>query len=275
MLKKLIAKARAALARDPSPPIDYPLEMEAKLNRLHSAAQVRRHLDILYGDVRIGDETFTDLYFRCLEQTGTAVTPFNVFQRFQTRHDLLRYFFATLQVPGARIECGAYRGATALLICRAWRSRQAGFKGKGFYLLDSFSGTKESSDHDLIPVRDPGSPTRMAPFFPPGKSDVEAADVRGYFQEFPEALICEGWIPEVFGKLPDTAWAFVHLDLTLYEATLGALRYFYPRLSAGGVLVCDGSVFCPGAQKAVDEFAAAQNAGYVVLGHREAVFLKP
>src|SRR6185503_2707502 len=137
------------------------------------------------------------------------------------------------------------------------------------------SGTKESSDHDLIPVREPGSPTRMTPFFPPGKTDVAAADVRGYFHEFPEALICEGWIPEVFGKLPETPWAFVHLDLTLYEATLGALRYFYPRLSAGGVLVCDGSVFCPGAQKAVDEFTASHNAGYVVLGHRESVFLKP
>ena len=65
------------------------------------------------------------MYFRCLEDTGTVVTPFNVFQRFQTRHDLLRYFLETLDVRGARVECGAYRGATALLLCNAWRSRRA------------------------------------------------------------------------------------------------------------------------------------------------------
>jgi hypothetical protein len=46
-------------------------------------------------------------------------------------------------------------------------------------------------------------------------------------------------------------------------------------LSAGGVLICDGSVFCPGAQKAVDAFSIAHDVPYVTLGHREAVFLKP
>lgn len=274
LLKRLIAAARGPARGESMVEPEYPLEIEEKLNRLHSRTPVRQHLDILYGDFRIGAERYTDLYFRCLEQTGTAVTPFNIFQRFQTRHDLVRYFLATLQASGARVECGAYRGATALLLCHAWRSERSDFKGENYYLVDSFSGTSDSSVHDLIPVREPGGPTRMAPFFPPGKTDVKSDEVRGYFREFPEAQICEGWIPGVFQKLPQTSWAFVHLDLTLYEPTLAALRFFYPRLSSGGVIVCDGSVFCPGAQQAVDEFSASENASYVLLGHRESVFLK-
>ena len=275
LLKKLISATRSPARISASAQPDYPLEIEANLSRLHGRAPIRRHLDILHGGLSIGGEPFTDLYFRCMEDTGTVVTPFNVFQRFQTRHDLVRYFLATLAVPGARVECGAYRGATALLLCRTLRSENAAFKGDDFYLIDSFSGTSASTEADFIPVRDKMGATRMEAFFPPGKTDVKVDEVRAHFRDFPGARILEGWIPEVFNALPDTAWAFVHLDLTLYEPTRAALTYFHEKLSAGGVLICDGSVFCPGAQKAVDDFAAAHDVAYVTLGHREAVFLKP
>lgn len=273
--KKLFSSARPPNDNRPAIPVDYPLEIEAKLSGIHSRAPIKRHLDILHGELSIGGEPFTDLYFRCMADTGTVVTPFNVFQRFQTRHDLVRYFLATLAVPGARVECGAYRGATALLLCRTARSRDPSFDGKHFYLIDSFSGTSPSTRHDFIPVRGQGGETSMQPFFPPRTTDVKVEDVRACFREFPQARVLEGWIPAVFESLPDTKWAYVHLDLTLYEPTLAALNYFYERLSAGGALICDGSLFCPGAAQAIDSFAAAQDVAYVTLGHRESVFIKP
>ncbi|HYH41190.1 MAG TPA: TylF/MycF/NovP-related O-methyltransferase [Burkholderiales bacterium] len=254
--------------------MDYPLEIEARLSALHARTPVRAHLDMLYGDVRVGHESYVDLYSRCLEHTGTALTPYTVFHRFQTRHDLVRYFLATLDIPGGRVECGAYRGATALLLCNVWRSRDSGYMGDGFYLIDSFSGTSESTPHDLIAVRDARGDTRMAPFFPPRKTDVTSEMVRGFFTGFPDARVCEGWIPQVFEQLPEQPWAFVHLDLTLYEATLAALRYFYPRLASRGVLVCDGSPFCPGAQKAMEDFCRETDIAYATLGHRETVLIK-
>jgi hypothetical protein len=275
LFKKLFSPAPSPTADQTAAPVDYPLEIEAKLGNLHARAPIRRHLDILHGNLSIGGEPFPELYFRCMADTGTVVTPFNVFQRFQTRHDLVRYFLATLDVPGARVECGAYRGATALLLCRTARSVDAAFDGTDFYLIDSFSGTSASTEHDLIPVREEGGATRMKPFFPPRTTDVKVEDVRVCFREFPAARVLEGWIPAVFESLPDGAWAFVHLDLTLYEATLEALQYFYDKLSAGGVMICDGSVFCPGAQHAVDAFSSARDVPYVTLGHREAVFIKP
>jgi hypothetical protein len=271
--RKLLSAARSPRADQAAAPVDYPLEIESKLGKLHGRAPIRRHLDILHANLTIGGEPFTDLYFRCMADTGTMVTPFSIFQRFQTRHDLVRYFLATLEVPGARVECGAYRGATALLLCRTARSLDAAFDGTDFYLIDSFSGTSASTEHDLIPVREDGG-TRMKPFFPPRTTDVKVEDVRASFREFAAARVLEGWIPAVFESLPETAWAFVHLDLTLYEATLEALQYFYDRLSAGGVLICDGSVFCPGAQRAVDDFSSARDIPYVTLGYREAVFIK-
>jgi hypothetical protein len=271
--RKLVAAMRASPSRNASH-AEYPLEIEEKLSRLHGRAAVGRHLEILHGDERIGAERYLDLHSRCLQETGTAVTPYTVFQRFQTRRDLARYFLSTLDVPGARAECGTYRGATALLLCHAWRSKDPAFDGEGFYLVDSFSGTSESTERDLIAVRGPEGETRMAPFFEARKSDITPELVRRYFRDFPRAAIRAGWVPDVFAQLPDTAWAFVHIDLTLYEATLAALRYFYARLVPGGVLVCSGTVFCPGVQHAVDEFSQAHDAPYVVLGYGERVFLK-
>jgi O-methyltransferase len=275
LFKKLFSSARTAADNRTSAPVAYPLEIEAKLSAIHSRAAIRRHLDILHGDLSIAGEPFTDLYFRCMADTGTVVTPFNVFQRFQTRHDLVKYFLATHDVPGARVECGAYRGATALLLCRTARSRDSSFGGENFYLIDSFSGTSASTRHDFIPVRADDGETSMKPFFPPRTTDVKVADVRACFGEFPKARVLEGWIPAVFDSLPETPWAFVHLDLTLYEPTLAALHYFYERLSPGGALICDGSLFCPGAEQAIDAFASARDVPYVTLGHRESVFLKP
>ena len=275
LFKKLLAAVRPR-ERDPNEPsVEHPLEIEEKLNGVHSRAPIRKHLDVLYGDLTIGEERYVDLYFRCLERTGTLVTPFNIFQRFQTRHDLVRYFIATLQVPGARVECGAYRGATALLLCEVWRSRNSTFRGEGFYLIDSFTGTSESSPEDFIPVREPGRDTELKPFFAAGKSDVTPEMVRSHLAEFPNAQICAGWVPRVFDGIGEECCAFVHVDLTLYEATLAALEYFYPKLSAGGVMFCDGSIFCPGVEKAVDVFSSRHGVPYVVLGHRHYVFLRP
>jgi hypothetical protein len=274
ILKTLKQAAQALMSRRTETITEYPLEVEQALARQHSKAPVQSHLDSLYHDITIGTERFCDLYRRCLERTGTLVTPFNVFQRFQTRLDILQYFLATLALPGGRAECGVYRGATALLLCHARRMRDPSYQGEDFYLIDSYSGTSPSTQADHIPVRAQDGSTRMEAFFLAGKTDVSPAIVREYFLDYPQAHICAGWIPSVFATLPEQQWAFVHLDVTLYEPTLAALEYFHPRMAQGGVIVCDGSIFCPGAARAWENFCESRALAYVTLGHRETALIK-
>ena len=273
MLKKFIAATVNRLRGEAVSAVEFPLETEARLNALHARAPVDHHLDVLFDGFNIGGEPYTRLYQRCLAETATPVTPFNVFHRFQSRRDLLQYFFATLDIPGARAECGAYRGATALLLAHAWHSRQPDFDGDGLYLIDSFVGTSASGPQDLIPVRD-GVDLRREAFFPVAQAGLTPELVRGYFGAFPKVKICADWIPQVFAPLADLRWAFVHLDVTLFAPTLAALEYFYPRLNSGGVIVCDGSPFCPGARAAWDDYCNAHNLAYIVLGNRETVLIK-
>ncbi|MGH8666957.1 MAG: TylF/MycF/NovP-related O-methyltransferase [Burkholderiales bacterium] len=277
LLKRLFEATRRTRVgqREPATPrVDFPLDEERRLYEAHGRAPVDRHLDILFGDYRIGNERFIDMYREAMRATGTVVTPFNVFQRFDTRAQLCRYLLDTLEVPGCRAECGAYRGATALLLCRAMRSRQATFEGQGMHLIDSFSGTSRNVAQDLIAVRDGEGDPRMAEFFEAGKTDASEAEVRATFAaEFPGAAVHAGWIPEVLASLPESSWAFVHLDVTLYEPTLAALAYFHPRLSPGGVILCDGSIFCPGAEAAFRTYCERNALGYAVFGHREYVLV--
>ncbi|MCC7486090.1 MAG: class I SAM-dependent methyltransferase [Burkholderiales bacterium] len=274
MLLKVLKEAARVLAPRRRDAPAYPLEAEQRLNELHARAPVERHLELLFHDTRIGAESYVALHRRCLEATGTGLTPFNVFQRFQTRLVLVNYFLATLSVPGARAECGAYRGATALLLCHARRAREPGYRGADFHLIDSFAGASASGRHDLIAVRGANGEARREAFFPEGKSDASVESVRAAFAEFPGAAIHAGWIPRVFHELPERDWAFVRLDLTLYEPTRAALEYFHPRLSPGGVIFCDGSILCPGAEHAWEEYCERHRVPCVVLGHRQFVLLK-
>lgn len=76
--------------------------------------------------------------------------------------------------------------------------------------------------------------------------------------DFPHVRFHKGWIPTRFHEVEDRSFAFVHVDVDLYQPTHDALSFFYPRLVAGGVLVCDdyGFLTCPGATRAFDELAA-------------------
>ena len=101
--------------------------------------------------------------------------------------------------------------------------------------------------------------------------------VRATMAEFPDTVIHKGWIPEVFGGLPETNWAFVHLDVDLFDPTLAGLQYFYPRLADGGVIVNDDyiSPMTPGAGRAWDQYCDENGLAFAVLDSGQAILIKP
>ena len=138
---------------------------------------------------------------------------------------------------GDFIECGVYQGGTASRLVEIIPS------DRPFYLLDSFEGLPEVCAKD--------NHHKKGDF-----SNVDIAAITKYFLKYPNITIIKGWIPFTFQPLLRQEFAFCHLDLDLYEGYMATLKFIYPRLQKGGVIVFDdySAPTCKGAKTAVDEF---------------------
>ena len=167
------------------------------------------------------------------------------------------------EVPGDTAEVGCYRGAMSWLICNS-NKQVAKKKFRMHHLFDSFEGLSHpgSSDGDHW----------QAGALACGESQVKAnlVSFAGQFCTY------KGWVPERFSEVADRSFAFVHIDVDLHDPTLEALKFFYPRLTPGAILVCDdyGFTSCPGATLACDRFLADKSEAMVQLADGGGFFLK-
>jgi hypothetical protein len=141
-------------------------------------------------------------------------------------------------VPGDTAECGVLAGSSSYLICRAFPDRM-------HFMFDSFEGLSEPSAAD-------------GGYFE--KTDLACGleTVKENLKDFSNTSYHPGWIPDRFQDVKDRRFAFVHIDVQLYQPTRDSFEFFYPRMNKGGILICDDYGFstCPGAKRAIDEFLA-------------------
>jgi hypothetical protein len=279
MLRQLFAslvrptrqKADDTAASAPS----YPVDDLRKLKERHERAPLDLHTRILFGEMTIAGQSLLHLYDSCMRETGTVVSPWKKLARIQGAANLARYFLHTLELDGARAECGVFQGFSALFACRAAAGLPRPFDGSDFHLIDSFAGFPKPREEDFIPMRS-GTEVRNAPAFNEGDAAVPLDQVKAAFRDFPGVRFERGFIPDVLARLPETRWAFVHIDVDLHEPTLASLEYFYPRLATGGVIICDdyGSRLFPGARKAWEAYCDANEIAFVTLETGQSVLRK-
>lgn len=147
-------------------------------------------------------------------------------------------------VPGDIAECGVREGKSALFMLEALNADRM------LFLFDSFEGLSD-------PL--PGKDTLASSINPSTGVRIFAGDfeaVRSRFHGRDNVQLLKGWIPERFEDVKNRGFAFVHIDVDLYEPTLDSFKFFYPRLKRSGIMVCDdyGSGAYPGARRAMDEY---------------------
>lgn len=167
-------------------------------------------------------------------------------------------------VRGAVAELGVYRGEFARLINVAFPDRR-------LYLFDTFSGFDK--DH----VEEDSSRGRVGSVQDFSQTSVDLVLSRMSIKE--NCVVVPGVFPDSAVGCPESAFAFVSLDCDLYRPIYEGLKYFYPRLSAGGYLFVHdyNNESYRGAKQAVREFAAEQKVAYFPLSDSSgsAVFSKP
>ena len=144
----------------------------------------------------------------------------------------------TEQIPGAFAEVGVYKGETAAIL-------QAMDPTRDLHLFDTFEGfDKRDLETDNVDAKN-------AVDF----SDTSIERVKESMEENSHLFFHKGYFPQTALDLDVSRYALVHLDADLYQPTLAGLRYFYARLSDGGVIIVhDFNHTWGGVRKALYEF---------------------
>lgn len=144
------------------------------------------------------------------------------------------------KIKGDFVELGVYQGETALLLHEMDKSRN-------LHLFDTFEGFDEKDLKKEQQTDERFSTDNFA--------DTKLNEVKDLFKESENVFFYKGYFPETTRQLKANQFALVNIDADLYQPTIAALTYFYPRLSPGGVLIIhDYNHTWDGVPKAINEF---------------------
>jgi len=140
---------------------------------------------------------------------------------------------STQKVKGDIAEVGAYQGGSSKIICEAK-------KKKNFYIFDTFEG---------LP-----SPSKNDDGFAEGQYRCSMEEVKEYLKGYKNVRLYKGLFPKTAFVIMNKKFSFVHLDVDLYDSTLESLKFFYPRMSRGGIILSHDYINSVGVRKAFEEF---------------------
>ena len=144
------------------------------------------------------------------------------------------------KISGAFAELGVHKGETARAIHHMDETRI-------FYLFDTFKGFRKE-DLALENQTDGRFTTGMF-------ADTSLEQVEHYIDGNNNIHFKPGFFPETAAGLETEKFALVHIDADLYAPTIEALKFFYPRLNKGGVIIVhDYNHTWEGIPKAINEF---------------------
>lgn len=135
-------------------------------------------------------------------------------------------------IDGDYAEVGVFKGTTAKAICEAKEN-------KHLHLFDTFKGLPQI---DKIDIK---FKTKMF------KSDYQR--VKEKIRKYQNVYIYKGVFPETGDSIKDKKFAFVHLDVDIYQSTKNCLEFFYGKMSKNGIIISH-DYHAQGVKKAFDEF---------------------
>lgn len=163
-------------------------------------------------------------------------------------------------VAGDTAECGVYKGCSSYIILEA---NKRATSRRTHHVFDSFAGLSLPGGKD-------------GQYWSASDLSVDEAAVKTNLRDFENVIYYKGWIPARFDDVKDRVFSFVHVDVDLYQPTLDSIAFFYDRMSAGAIFVCDdyGFLTCPGATAAAQEFLSSKTEKMVSLPGGGGFFVK-
>jgi hypothetical protein len=170
-------------------------------------------------------------------------------------------YIARRPVEGAIVECGVWRGGSAMTAALALIENE---DERDIFLFDTFAGMPEpgEADREILSGR-----SAEATWQTSARCYASLEEVQRNLQGtgYPEGRLhfVRGMVEETIPEQAPERIAFLRLDTDWYESTLHELEHLYPRLAPGGVLLIDDYGHWAGSKKAVDEYFEANGAVFL------------
>jgi hypothetical protein len=174
-------------------------------------------------------------------------------------------FRQVINLPGCIVECGVFKGMSLLTFTKLVEILCPGDTLKRVVGFDTFEGFPNLSEKDGQPNVQRGKVLggwNAGDFLPTLERAIDITQRDSMIPRFKRVELVKGdvceTIPAYVQKNPGLRIALLHLDLDLYEPTLTALKYLYPLVVAGGVVLLDEYAMdgFPGESAAFDEYFA-------------------
>ncbi len=190
-------------------------------------------------------ESIKDLY--------TARNTVNQLKDFSRLHSMMLNLNRIVEsrVEGEFAELGVYLGNNCAILheyCKKYNRK--------LYMFDTFEGFDK---RDLTGI----DKDQMMQF-----KDASLDGVKSFVGDDEYTKYIKGYFPEsVKDECKEQNYAFVSLDCDLYQPIKSGLKFFYPRMSKGGMIFIHdySGCFFEGARQAVDEFCNENKLSVVLL----------
>lgn len=165
---------------------------------------------------------------------------------------LMSFAEALRAIDGAYAEVGVYQGTSAKAICE--------FKGdKELHLFDTFEGLPEGSQLDTVFKKEMFKANRL--------------QTEERLSAYENVHVHQGLFPESADRVKHERFAFVHLDVDLYQSTKDALHFFFPRLNSGGIIISH-DYHLEGVKAAINEFEFGENGLVIPMAFSQVMIWK-
>ena len=197
------------------------------------------------------DKDIVDLIKNIKKEVDFAFYPYEAFMIYsvvRTQADM----------EGELAEVGVYQGGSAKLICEVKRD-------KDLYLFDTFTGLPEVSEDDTH--------FGKKHWYENEFSNTSEEAIRKLLSRYKNVHIIKGIFPESGKAIIEKKFCFVHLDVDLYKSTIESLRFFFPRMVKGGIIMVH-DFHSDGIQKAFKEFRNENEIKLIELTGSQAMIIK-
>ena len=209
-----------------------------------------------------------DFFDVCKEIRGhTLVTPDRLWNLWSWVNDTVQ------SLTGEIAELGSYKGGSAKLLARAIGN------SRKIHVFDTFEGVPAKLTDPTVDYVMEDNPQLNINWaggvYQGGEWVADYGEVKKFLRDCPSIVIHKGMVPDTLQEVVDETFCFVHLDMDIYQPTMDALNFFWPRLVSKGIIMVDDVGHLQGVTDAVKQFAEEVGVQIIHTCYMQCAIRKP